>query len=541
MKAQSTKRFLGYEPKDFILAFQHVFAMLGATVLVPMLANMSISIALLSAGFGTIIFYFVTKKKVPVFLGSSFAFLAALQLQMGKAGEIGSQTWNFAMAELSFAVMCTGLVYVVLSFIVKKIGTNFIKKLFPPVVVGPVIIVIGMCLAPVAINNFDAVKIVGETATELQIAGFIVSGLMTTITIILVSVFAKGFFKIVPVLSGIVVGYITACCFNAGGANLVNFESIKNSGWILFEPSVFMNSFGWYGEIPNIWTPHLGQVILMFVPIAFVTFMEHLGDINASSVVCEKDFIKDPGVHRTLLGDGLATVAAGFLGGPCNTTYGENTAVLSITNNYNPRVLCLAGIFSVLLGIFTKVGSILGSIPAPVIGGASLVLYGMIAANGLKTMVEAKVDFSDSKNMIICSIILVVGIGMSAAGEVLEIGILKFSALAVATFVGIFLNALFMLRKEKQPSGLTATYSGNMDPTEAIEEKQAEQALLELQKEIENDEKEGKIIPQVKETTCPKCGGKILTDAKFCKHCGAVLQNIEKTDNLTENNETLNK
>ncbi len=480
---KSNKKFLGYEPKDFVLAFQHVFAMLGATILVPILANMSIPIALLSAGIGTLIFYNITKKKVPVFLGSSFAFLTALQTQMGKAGAIGSPTWNYAMAELSVAVILTGFVYVLLSFIVKMAGTNFIKKLFPPIVVGPVIIVIGMCLAPVAIKNMDAYNIIGATATNLQLAGFIVTGVVTALTIIIVSIFAKGFFKIVPILCGIIVGYITACCFK-----IVDFSGLFNNEWILFQPDVFMKSFGWYGSLGQIWTPHLGQVILMFVPIAIVTFMEHLGDINASSVVCGKDFIKDPGVHRTLLGDGLATVAAGFLGGPCNTTYGENTAVLSITKNYNPRVLALAAVFAIVLGIFTKVGSLLGTIPAPVIGGASLVLYGMIAANGLKTMVEARVDFSDSKNMIVCSLILVVGIGMSAAGYTLNIGIIHFSALAVATFVGILLNALFMLRKEKQPSGLTATYSGNLDPSTTIEEMEAEQAITELQKEIEEKE-----------------------------------------------------
>lgn len=479
---KSNKKFLGYEPKDFILAFQHVFAMLGATILVPILANMSIPIALLCAGVGTLIFYGITKKKVPVFLGSSFAFLSALQLQMGGAGEIGSETWNFAMAELSIAVILTGLVYVVLSFVVKMAGTNFIKKLFPPVVVGPVIIVIGMCLAPTAIKNLDAYNAIANPTT-VQIAGYIVSGLLTASTIVLVSVFAKGFFKIVPILSGIIVGYITAACFQ-----IIDFSALMNNEWILFQPDVFMKSFGWYGSLGKIWGPHLGQVILMFVPIAIVTFMEHLGDINASSVVCGKDFIKDPGVHRTLLGDGLATVAAGFLGGPCNTTYGENTAVLSITKNYNPRVLALAAVFSIILSIFTKFGSLLGTIPAPVIGGASLVLYGMIAANGLKTMVEARVDFSDSKNMIVCSIILVVGIGMSAAGYTLNISIIKFSALAVATFVGIMLNALFMLRKDKQPSGLTATYSGDLDPSTAIEEMEAEKAVTELQEEIEKDE-----------------------------------------------------
>lgn len=481
---KSNKKFLGYEPKDFVLAFQHVFAMLGATILVPILANMSIPIALLCAGVGTLIFYKITKKKVPVFLGSSFAFLSALQAHMPskEVAQIGSPVWNYAMAELSIAVILTGLVYVVLSFIVKMAGTNFIKKLFPPVVVGPVIIVIGMCLAPTAIKNLDAYNAMANP-NNVQVAGYIVSGLLTATTIVLVSVFAKGFFKIVPILSGIIVGYITAACFQ-----IIDFSALTNNEWILFQPDVFMKSFGWYGSLGKIWTPHLGQVILMFVPIAIVTFMEHLGDINASSVVCGKDFIKDPGVHRTLLGDGLATVAAGFLGGPCNTTYGENTAVLSITKNYNPRVLALAAVFSIILSIFTKFGSLLGTIPAPVIGGASLVLYGMIAANGLKTMVEAKVDFSDSKNMIVCSIILVVGIGMSAAGYTLNISIIKFSALAVATFVGIMLNALFMLRKEKQPSGLTATYSGDLDPSAAIEEMEAEQAVTELQEEIEKAE-----------------------------------------------------
>ena len=481
MKTLSSKRFLGYAPKDFVLAFQHVFAMLGATILVPILANMSISIALLSAGVGTLIFYRVTKKKVPVFLGSSFAFLAALQAQMGNAGAIGSPTWNIAMAQLSIAVLCTGFVYVLFSFLIKMLGTNFIKKLFPPVVVGPVIIVIGMCLAPTAIKNMNAYYILENAATTLDLAGYIVTGLMTAMTITFVSIFAKGFFKIVPILSGILVGYITACCFQ-----IVDFSGLMNNEWIIFQPDVFMKNFGWYSSLGSIWTPDLGRVILMFVPIALVTFMEHLGDINASSVVCGKDFIKDPGIHKTLLGDGMATMAAGLLGGPCNTTYGENTAVLSITKNYNPRILALAAVFAIILSVLSKVGALLGTIPAPVIGGASLVLYGMIAANGLKTMVEARIDFSDSKNMIICSIILVVGIGMSAAGYTLNISLVSFSALAVATFVGIILNALFMLKKDKQPSGLTATYTGTLDPSEVIQEIEAEEAVTELQDEIES-------------------------------------------------------
>ena len=446
-------------PKEAVLSFQHVFAMLGATILVPILANMSISIALISAGIGTIIFYFITKRKVPVFLGSSFAFLSALQMQMGDKGAIGSETWNYAMAQLSIAVLCTGLVYVILSLIIKLVGTNFIRKLFPPIVVGPVIIVIGMCLAPVAINNFVA----PDTATTTQTIGYVITGVATAATIIGVSVFAKGFFKIIPVLLGIVVGYIVALCFG-----IVSFDTVINSGWILFQPSEFTKSFGWYGSLGKIWNKDLIKVILMFAPIAIVTFMEHLGDVNASSIVCGKDFITDPGVHRTLLGDGVATMAAGLIGGPCNTTYGENTAVLSLTKNYNPNVLFVAGIFAVVLGIFSKFGAVIGTIPAPVIGGASLILYGMIAANGLKTIVEAKVDFSDSKNMITCSVILVIGIGMSAAGKTLNIGILSFSALAVATFIGIILNAIFMIGrgKNKQESIVGSAYGGELVKSE---------------------------------------------------------------------------
>ena len=222
-------------PKEAVLSFQHVFAMLGATILVPILANMSISIALISAGIGTIIFYFITKRKVPVFLGSSFAFLSALCAQMGDKGAIGSETWNYAMAQLSIAVLCTGLVYVILSLIIKLVGTNFIRKLFPPIVVGPVIIVIGMCLAPVAINNFVA----PAGATSTQTIGYVIAGIATAATIIGFSVFAKGFFKIIPVLLGIVVGYIVALCFG-----IVNFDTVINSGWILFQPSEFTKAFG---------------------------------------------------------------------------------------------------------------------------------------------------------------------------------------------------------------------------------------------------------------------------------------------------------
>ena len=442
--------------RNGVMGIQHLFAMMGATILVPMLCNMSIAVGLISAGVGTIIFFFITKKKVPVFLGSSFAFLSALATQLGVAGEIGSHTWNVAMAQQCIAVFYTGAVYVILAAVIKMIGTGFIRKLFPPVVVGPVIVVIGLCLADAAINNMVA----AAGSTQVVKAGYVVTAVITAATIIGVSVFAKGFFKVIPVLLGIIVGYVCALCFG-----IVDFSVVKESGWVIFQPSEFKKSFGFWGQMfgSEVWNKNLVGVIFAFVPIAIVTFMEHLGDINASSIVCGKDFVRDPGVHRTLLGDGVATMAAGLLGGPCNTTYGENTAVLAITKNYNPYLLALAAIFAIVLGVFTKFGAIIATIPAPVIGGASLILYGMIAANGLKTMVEAKVDFSDSKNMIVCSLILVIGLGLKITGHTLDIGVVSFSPLAVATFVGIIVNALFLVTKgKKQPSGLSGTYGGEL-------------------------------------------------------------------------------
>ena len=449
--------------KNSVIGIQHLFAMMGATILVPTLTNMSIGMALLGSGIGTLIFYFITKKKVPVYLGSSFAFLAAFMASIPSSSEaaIGSDLWNTAMGKVAVAVFCAGTVYLLFALLVKVIGYKNIKKIFPPIVVGPVIIVIGMCLAPVTFNNLtgSVTSLIssGETKTFSYFATWL-PALVTALTIIGVGCFAKGFFKVIPILCGILAGYITAAIFG-----VVNFSIVKDAHWILFEPSALSENFGWYKDISFNWT-----VIMTFVPIAIVTFMEHLGDINASSVVCGKDFFKDPGVHRTLMGDGIATMAAGLIGAPCNTTYGENTAVLAITKNYNPNLLALAAVFAIVLGIFTKFGGIIGSIPTSVIAGASMLLYGMIAANGLKTMVEAKLDFSDTKNMIIASAILVVGIGMNSAGQTLLIKDIEFSPLAVATIVGIVLNLILNVFTgfKKAESGLSAT--GNDYPDEKI-------------------------------------------------------------------------
>jgi uracil permease len=433
--------------KTAVLSFQHMFAMFGATVLVPILAGMSISVALLSAGIGTIAFYFITKKKVPVFLGSSFAFLPALIASMAGAGDIGSATWNVAMGKTSVAIMMAGLVYVIFSLLLKKIGVERIRKLFPPIVVGPVIIVIGMILAPKMFYN----NIIGQSIwnnipawKEWTAAG------ITALTILVVSAVAKpkSFFKVIPILMGFVVGYIYSLTIG-----LVDYSTVDWSQIIIFQD--LGKTFSFYKNLSF----DLG-VILSVVPIAIVTFMEHLGDISANSTVCNKDFMVDPGINRTVMGDGVATFIAGALGGPPNTTYGENTAVLAITKNYNPRNIFYAAVMAVIFGSITIFGTAVSTIPSAVIGGASIVLFGMISAAGLRALVDGKVDFSDTKNILVVSVILSVGLGlgaMSLAGDVtgdtaykLMIGAVEISPLAVATLIGIILNLVIPADKKDE-------------------------------------------------------------------------------------------
>lgn len=427
----------GFTLKTAILSFQHMFAMFGATILVPILTGMSISVALLSAGLATIAFYFIAQKKVPVFLGSSFAFLPALISGMQGAGEIGSDTWNRAMGKVSVAVMLAGLVYVIIALFLKRIGVDRIRKLFPPIVVGPVIVVIGMILAPKMFYN----NIIGQAIwTGVPAWKHWTAAGITALTILLVSAVAKpkSFLKVIPILMGFVVGYIYSLIIG-----LVDYSNVDWSQIIIFQD--MGKTFGFYKYLTFDW-----GVILSLVPIAIVTFMEHLGDIAASSTVCGKDFMKDPGVHRTLMGDGVGTMIAGAIGGPPNTTYGENTAVLAITKNYDPKNLFYAGIMAVIFGSITIFGTAVGTIPSAVIGGASIVLFGMISAAGLRALVDGKVDFSDTKNILVVSVILSIGLGlgaMSLAGDVtgdpiykIMIGTVEISPLAIATFAGIILN-----------------------------------------------------------------------------------------------------
>ena len=447
-----------------IMSFQHMFAMLGATMLVPVLAGMSISVALLSAGLGTICFYFITKKTVPVFLGSSFAFLPALiTIVGGGAYAIGSPDWSQRMACVMISIILAGFVYVILSAVIKAVGVKKVKKLFPPIVVGPVIIIIGMILAPKMFwNNILANYLVGSEhfgawGQYMGDAGVAwkqwSAAIITALSIVLVNALAKpkSFLKVIPILLGFIVGYIYSA--------FIGLVSVNFSGDIvIFQQAKDVWSFWGKDGLGNIDGGMLVSSILMIVPLAIVTFMEHLGDISANSAVCGKDFMVDPGLHRTVLGDGTATMLAGLLGGPANTTYGENTAVLAITKNYNPRNLFIAACMAVVLGIFVPFGEVLSSIPSPVIGGASIVLFGMISASGLRALVEGKVDFGNSKNLLVVSITLAIGIGlgaMSLAGDItgltqlkIMIGTVEFSPLAIATIVAIFLNLIIPDSKE---------------------------------------------------------------------------------------------
>lgn len=440
--------------KTTILSFQHMFAMLGATVLVPMLAGLSISITLITAGIGTVIFYFTTKKKVPVFLGSSFAYLPALMAIMSGSGAIGSTPWQQNMGKLVVAVFFTGLAYLLFAVIIHLIGVDKVRKIFPPRVVGPVIIVLGMLLVPTILwNNIIAPYALfgGEPWKQWTTA------LITLISIIAISAFAKpkSFFKAAPILLGFIIGYIYAVIIG-----LVDFSSLQGADIVIFQS--LGSTLGFYKYLGFDW-----NAIVMMVPIAFVTLMEHIGDISANSTVCGKDFFVDPGIDRTLAGDGFAIMAASLLGGPPQTTYGENTAILVITENYEPKNVFYAALLAILFGVISIFGSVIATIPSAVIGGASVILFGMISASGLRMVIEHKADIGKTKDLIIVSVTLAVGLGLGALSTASDIigqlgvfgfdpailkimiGNVQISPLAIATLVAVFLNIVIPEPKEE--------------------------------------------------------------------------------------------
>lgn len=423
---------------DWLLSVQHLFAMFGATVLVPLLTGLNASTALVSAGLGTLVFHICTKLKVPVFLGSSFAFIPAIAaITMSSNGKV--IVGNVPIAQ--GGIIAAGLLYLIFAIIVYAAGPERIKKLFPPVVTGPVIITIGINLASVAIKDATGWPDFTHplsSATYLNIS----IALFTLAVVILCSFIQRGFFKIVPILIGIASGYILCLILSAFGLFQMDLSSVANAAWINI-PFVTKdpNGVGFF-TLPKF---DLGA-ILSIAPIAIVSSMEHIGDITTNGAVVGKDFIKDPGLHRTLTGDGLATALAGFIGGPPNTTYSENTGVLATTKNYNPRLLRITACFAIILGLVGKFGAILQTIPGPVKGGVEIMLFGMIAAIGIRTLAEANLDFTHSRNLSIVGLILVIGLGIGSLGGILVpiMGgkTLNLSGLFLAVIFGVVVNLI---------------------------------------------------------------------------------------------------
>ncbi|MCI9015818.1 MAG: uracil-xanthine permease [Clostridia bacterium] len=412
-------------PKWIILSIQHVFAMFGATILVPILVNASagetvltIPVALVASGIGTLIYILCTKGKSPVYLGSSFAFITPLAAAFLKGGISGAMT----------GVMVVGIIYIIFSIIIKLIGKGWIDKLLPPIIIGPMIMIIGLGLAPSAISQ---IGIVSEAAIEwraivVAVVSFLVTGL--------VAVRGKGFLKIIPFLVGIVSGYIVAVILG-----LVDFKPVIEAAFF---------------SMPNFMLPFLNyapsfSAILTIAPIALVTMAEHIGDHTALSSIIGKDLLKDPGLEKTLLGDGIATFVAGLLGGPPNTTYGENTSVVGMTKIASIWVIGLAAIIAIILGFLGKFTALVSTIPNPVLGGISILLYGFISVNGLKVLIENQIDFRKTKNIIVASSMLVLGLGgatISLTSGDLSITI---SGMSLAAIVGILMNLLLPEEKEE--------------------------------------------------------------------------------------------
>ena len=409
-------------PKMLLLGLQHMFAMFGATILVPAITGLSISATLLFAGLGTLLFHLITGRKVPAFLGSSFAFLGAYGLVTASGAEI-------PLTYSSFGVACAGLLYLVLALLFKVFGAQKVMRYFPPIVTGPVIIAIGLTLSQSAIDNCGANWLVA---------------LMAIVVVIVFNIWGKGMLKIIPIMLGVIASYVFSMIIDAPTrATLV--ENVSQAAWIGLPVkwentalSIFGNGFD--GGV-------LVTAVITIMPIALATMVEHIGDICAISSTVGKNYVSDPGLHRTLTGDGLATAIAALFGAPANTTYGENTGVLALSKVYDPRVIRLAAIFAVILSFCPKFAAIIGAMPAATIGGVSLVLYGMISAVGVRNVVENQVDFTKSRNVLIAALILVLSIGIKySAASAISFQIASFtislSGLAVGAIVGIVLNAV---------------------------------------------------------------------------------------------------
>lgn len=407
--------------KGLLLSLQHVFAMFGATILVPLILGMPVSVALFASGLGTLIYMVATQFKVPVYLGSSFAFISAMAFAM--------KQMNGDVSAAQSGVVLVGLVYVVVALAVKLIGTKWIDRLLPPIVIGPMIMVIGLGLANSAVTNAGFIK----DGTVQQITVAIVTFLITAF----INTKAKGFLKIIPFLFGIIGGYIAAVVFG-----LVDFTPVLEADWISipqlylpFSTNGFFKEYHWYFG-PETWA---------ILPVAVVTIAEHIGDHTVLSQICGRQFLKTPGLHRTLIGDGVATAVSAFMGGPANTTYGENTGVVGMTRIASVSVIRNAALFAIGLSFLGKFTALISTIPNAVLGGMAILLYGVIASNGLKVLIEKQVDFREVRNLIIASSMLVLGLG----GAILELGPVTLSGTALCALAGVILNLVLPYENRK--------------------------------------------------------------------------------------------
>lgn len=415
-------------PKMLLLGLQHMFAMFGATILVPILVNgyfkgegLSVQVTLICAGLGTLFFHLCTKLKVPAFLGSSFAFLGGFStIAQLDTGIFADMSMGEKLPYACGGIVVAGALYLILALVIKVVGVKKVMRFLPPVVTGPIIICIGLSLAPSAVRN---------ASTNWILA------LIALAVIIIFNVWGKGMFRIIPILLGVVISYAAALIMQAAGLTnpdgsvILNFTEVASASWVGLPPFQLCKF--------NL------TAILVMAPIALATMMEHIGDMSAISATVGENFIEDPGLHRTLIGDGLATAFAGMVGGPANTTYGENTGVLELSRVHDPRVIRIAAVFAVILSFIPKMAEIIGSMPPSIIGGVSFMLYGMISAIGVRNVVENHVDFTKSRNLIIAAVILVSGLGFSDGLTFTIAGTsITLTGLAIAALAGIILNAI---------------------------------------------------------------------------------------------------
>ena len=415
-------------PKMLLLGLQHMFAMFGATILVPILVNsyfqgegLSVQVTLFFAGIGTLFFHICSKLKVPAFLGSSFAFLGGFATVAElNTGIFADMTYGEKLPYACGGIVVAGLLYLILALVIKMVGVKKVMRFLPPVVTGPIIICIGLGLAPSAVSN----------ASSNWFLALVALGV-----VVIFNIWGKGMFKIIPILLGVVISYVVALIMNAlgftnaDGSAILNFASVAEANWV--------------GLPPFILCKFDLTAILVMAPIAIATMMEHIGDMSAISATVGENYMEDPGLHRTLIGDGLATSLSAMFGGPANTTYGENTGVLELSRVFDPKVIRLAALYAIVLSFIPKMANIIGSLPSAIIGGISFILYGMISAIGVRNIVENKVDFTKTRNLVIAAVIVVCGLGFRGGLTFNIAGTsITLTALAIAAIVGIVLNAV---------------------------------------------------------------------------------------------------